>query len=153
MAGLTIPRIAAISAALSTPRMSRYVTTCGNDHARALDLYEWNAEVSAAFMVPMHICEVVLRNAIVGAIEEVYGSNWYARGTAFERSLPKPIVGYSPFRDLDISRQGRTSAGKVIPELKFMFLGFHGNTSPRQTPMDPAHREVLSSAPSDGRPA
>jgi hypothetical protein len=121
MAGLTIPRIAAISAALSTPRMSRYVTTCGNDHARALDLYEWNAEVAAAFMVPMHICEVVLRNAIVGAIEEVYGSNWCARGTAFERSLPKPVVGYSPFRDLDISRQGQTSAGKVIPELKFMF--------------------------------
>jgi hypothetical protein len=63
MAGLTNPRIAAISAALSTPRMSRYVATCGNDHARALDLYEWNAEVSAAFMVPMHICEIVLRNA------------------------------------------------------------------------------------------
>jgi hypothetical protein len=120
MAGLTL-RIAAVSAALSAPRISRYLAACGNDLVRALELYKWNAQVSAAFMVPMHICEVVLRNAIAGAIEEVYGPAWYAPRTAFERSLPKPATGYSPFRDLEISRQGQTSAGKVIPELKFMF--------------------------------
>jgi hypothetical protein len=73
------------------------------------------------FMVPMHICEVVLRNAIVGAIQEVYGPTWYAPGTAFERSLPRQKLGYSPFRDLGISRKDQPSAGKVIPELKFMF--------------------------------
>jgi len=79
---------------------------CMNDHSRALELYRWNAELSAAFMVPMHICEVVLRNAIAGAIEEVYGPRWYDPGTAFERSLPKPNSGYSPYRDLGISRRG-----------------------------------------------
>lgn len=121
MAGLTNAQIAAITAALSAPRMSRFVAACANDAARAVELYRWNAEISAAFMVPMHICEVVLRNAIAGAIQEVYGPDWYVPGTAFERSLPKPKAGYSPSRDLSISRKGQPSAGKVIPELKFMF--------------------------------
>lgn len=121
MAGLTAARIAAITSALSAPRMSRFVMACGNDRSRALELYRWNAQVSAAFMVPLHICEVVLRNAIVGPIEEVYGPRWYAPGGAFERSLPRPTLGYSPYRDLHISRQGQPTAGKVIPELKFMF--------------------------------
>ena len=121
MAGLTNAQIAAITAALSAPRMSRFVAACANDASRAVELYRWNAEVSAAFMVPMHICEVVLRNAIAGTIQEVYGPNWYLPGTAFERSLPKPKTGYSPSRDLSISRKGQPTAGKVIPELKFMF--------------------------------
>ncbi len=121
MAGLITAQMTAVATALSTPRLSRFMSACANDRARALELYRWNAQISAAFMVPMHICEVVLRNAIVGAIEEVYGPNWYAPGTAFERSLPKARWGYSPVRDLDISRKGQPSAGKVIPELKFMF--------------------------------
>ena len=121
MAGLTATGMAAITFALSAPRMSRYMSACANDQPRALELFRWNAEISAAFMVPLHICEVVLRNAIVAGIEELYGQTWYAPGTAFERSLPKPAQGYSPFRDLDISRKGQPTAGKVIPELKFMF--------------------------------
>jgi len=121
MAGLILARIAAITSTLSAPRMSRFIAACANDRSRALELYRWNAQVSAALMVPLHICEVVLRNAIVGAVEEVYGPQWYVSGGAFERSLPKPRSGYSPYRDLCISRHGQPSAGKVIPELKFMF--------------------------------
>ena len=121
MAGLSNAQRDAIMSALSATRMSRFLTAAGNDRDRALELYRWNAQVSSAFFVPMHICEVVLRNAIVGAIQEIYGPNWFDAGTAFERSLPNPRAGYSPRQDLTISRRGQASAGKVIPELKFMF--------------------------------
>jgi hypothetical protein len=97
------------------------MAACANDPARAIELYRWNAQISAAFLVPLHICEIALRNAIVGAIEDLYGPNWFHAGTAFERSLPKRASGYNPFQDLAFSRQGQSSAGKIIPELKFMF--------------------------------
>jgi hypothetical protein len=121
MAGLSQAQVHAVFAALSQPRISRYLVACASDQARALALYRWNAQASAAFMVPMHICEITLRNAIVGAIQDVYGVQWYVPGSAFERSLPKPNAGYSPARDLHRSRKNQPSAGKVIPELKFMF--------------------------------
>jgi len=35
--------------------------------SRALALYAWNAEVSAALLAPLHICEVVMRNAAAEA--------------------------------------------------------------------------------------
>lgn len=45
-------------------------------HAGALALYAWNAQVSAALMAPLHLCEVVVRNAAADAIAAVYGVNW-----------------------------------------------------------------------------
>ena len=113
--------IVAISLALSEPRLGRYVVASHRNRRRALALYRWNAEASAALFVPMSLCEVVLRNAIVEAIEHVYGPNWSARGSAFERSLPRPKVGYSPFADLESVRARYAHVGKLIPELKFMF--------------------------------
>lgn len=58
---------------ISGPRFATYLRACGNDTASALRLYVWNAEVSAAFIVPLHICEVAVRNGVVEAIERVHG--------------------------------------------------------------------------------
>jgi hypothetical protein len=121
MSGLSQAQMDAILLALSKPRVERFFLECGKDLARALALYRWNAEIAAAFLVPMHICEVALRNAIVHAIETVYGPNWWNSGSGFEKSLPRIKSGYSPFSDLGKSRRSQSSVGKVIPELKFMF--------------------------------
>lgn len=43
---------------------------------QALDLYAWNAQIAAVLIHPLHICEVVVRNGIAGAIEAVYGAQW-----------------------------------------------------------------------------
>lgn len=51
--------------------MSTYekaVKSSGLDDPAALALYVWNAEVSGAFMAPLHICEVVIRNAVSDAL-------------------------------------------------------------------------------------
>lgn len=86
---------------------------------KALALYAWNAQISAAFMHPLHICEVVVRNGVANTIEAVYGPQW-PWSPGFLQSLPDSS-GYNLRRDLQAARDGQLSAGKVIPELKFAF--------------------------------
>ena len=59
-----------IKDALTAARMSTYeaATAATPQLAGALALYAWNAQVSAALMAPLHICEVVIRNAVADAL-------------------------------------------------------------------------------------
>lgn len=73
-----------------------------------------------AFLVPLHLCEVAIRNAVADAIAAQYGPRWpWARG--FQASLLVPPTGYNPRADLAGARRNTSSTGKVIPELKFVF--------------------------------
>lgn len=119
----TKEQIYAIRAALSPARMSTYeraVNFQGDADSSALDLYVWNAQISGAFMAPLHICEVVIRNAISDALEAKYGPHW-PWSPGFEQSLPSPQTGYNPRLDLFNARRGTHTIGKIIPELKFAF--------------------------------
>tara|TARA_A200000159_G_C7324973_1_gene340521 strand:+ start:773 stop:1429 length:657 start_codon:yes stop_codon:yes gene_type:complete len=113
-----------IKKSLSVSRLSTYENVSFNgtplNTEQALKLYSWNAQISAAFLSPLHLCEVVIRNAISDAIESQYGDKW-PWSQAFERSLPNPQKGYSPRRDLTDAKRGQLTTGKVIPELKFVF--------------------------------
>lgn len=123
-------KIIAIRKSLSAARMGTYECVADNAGNKispkiALDLYAWNAQVSAALLAPLHICEVVVRNAISEAIEAQYGSNWY-QSPGFEQSLPWSKIGYNQKKDLQDARKklqakGMLTAGKLIPELKFVF--------------------------------
>ena len=53
---------------LSSPRFSVYLAATGADRDRALALYEWNAQLSAALMHDLAHVEVGLRNAYDGAL-------------------------------------------------------------------------------------
>jgi hypothetical protein len=120
----TLDTVAAIKHALSAGRIGTYEVAAGTAHPddpSAVALYTWNAQISAYLLVPLHICEVVVRNAAADAIEAIHGPNWpWNRG--FLASLPPRYPGiYSPLEDLQkVNRQQHTS-GKVIPELKFAF--------------------------------
>ncbi|GAA1870085.1 Abi family protein [Paeniglutamicibacter psychrophenolicus] len=48
---------------LSVDRFSTYLESAGGSRTRALDLYEWNAKLSAAFLHDLSHLEVGLRNA------------------------------------------------------------------------------------------
>lgn len=114
-----------IKSALSAARMGTYEVAATVVPklpvlAEALALYAWNAQVSAALMVPLHVCEVVIRNAVSDALERVYGPAW-PWSPGFERSLPAPSHGYSVKNDLLNVRNRFPTTGKVIPELKFIF--------------------------------
>ncbi len=122
MPSTTIPTLQAVKNALSAARIGTYETatgTTGND-PKALELYAWNAQVSGALLVPLHICEVVVRNSVSEALETLYGQRW-PWSPVFEHSLPNPSVGYSPRKDLQNARRNNQTTGKLIPELKFVF--------------------------------
>ena len=115
--------IQAVRGSLSSARLGTYEAAAGvtsDDDLAALALYAWNTDVSGALLGPLHLCEVVIRNAVADALNVVYGSKWPWSPT-FERSLPDPTLGYSPRRDLQSARRGVATVGKVIPELKFVF--------------------------------
>lgn len=107
---------------LSAPRIGTYeAATLGVPQLQcALALYAWNAQVSAAMLAPLHICEVAIRNAVSDVLTVAHGPQW-PWDAGFLRSLPDPQNGYSPRRDLLSARAGKATTGKVIPELKFAF--------------------------------
>lgn len=107
---------------VSAPRFATYLREVGNDRQRALQLYEWNLIVSAAFIVPLQVCEVAARNGIAEGIERVHGPNW-PWNNGFIRSLPRPRrpTHYDPSRDLDVVAGRMPTTGKVIADLKFAF--------------------------------
>lgn len=112
--------IADLPNVLSAPRFATYLQAKNNVPHEALALYQWNLEISAAFIVPLQICEVSIRNSIADAIEFVHGANW-PRSNGFIRRLPNPQGRYSPKNELmNISRLQPTT-GKVVAELKFVF--------------------------------
>lgn len=115
----------------SAPRFATYLAEKGGDRVAALELYQWNLELSCCFLAPLQVCEVSIRNAIAEAIELTYGANWpYDR--SFEISLPNPPRTYSPRGNL-LQHRNEPTAGKIIAELKFvfwerMFTARHDNT-------------------------
>lgn len=116
-----IPPEQSIRNALSTARVGTYVaaTAAVPSLPGALALYAWNAQVSAAMLSPLHMCEVVVRNVVSDALTAVYGANW-PWNTAFEGSLPTKGK-FNMRAHLVSKRKGKTTTGKVIPELAFVF--------------------------------
>lgn len=111
--------LAGVLTSLSAPRLQAYVDAAAGDHARALALYAWNAQISAALMLPAHFAEVATRNAAADALDAVYGPRW-PWASNFELSLPA-TGPYSPRRDLIATRTRQRTTGHVIAELKFVF--------------------------------
>ena len=107
---------------ISAPRFARYLRARRNDPQAALELYRWNMEVSAAFMVPLHLCEVAMRNGVIEAILQVHGPNW-PRKKGFIQSLPRPSDPrqYDPARNLAQVAARHMTNGKVVADLNFAF--------------------------------
>lgn len=122
--GFTIAQRIAIPRSLSTARFQTYLTLAGNDVHKGLQLYEWNLRLSAAFMIPIAIAEVALRNAVDTALTDLYGSDW-PWDPGFIRELPNPSgTQFNPRREL-ISTAARhclpKRTGKVVADLKFVW--------------------------------
>ena len=115
--------IQAVRNTLSLLRIETYeksVVVIGDKGPAAVALYDWNAQISGAFMAPLHICEVVIRNAVSDTLTAVYSDRW-PWSSVFETSLPATTRGYNPRADLINIRNRQSTTGKVIPELKFVF--------------------------------
>jgi hypothetical protein len=112
-----------IKAALSAARLGTFEAAISPSESTlkdALALYAWNAQVSAAMLAPLHMCEVVIRNAVSDALIAVYGAQWPWE-PAFRRSLPNPPRRFSALRELNRACTDQTRTSKVVAELKMIF--------------------------------
>ncbi|MFT4260085.1 hypothetical protein [Microbacterium sp.] len=104
---------------LSPPRLGVYLNATGGDHTAALDLYEWNARLGAAFGHDLAHLEVALRNAYDRALTEHLGlsTHWTAAGTqVFAPVLRVRKRGPHGKVTVDINAKSRASLERAIRE-------------------------------------
>jgi hypothetical protein len=117
----------AIPVTLSTPRFNTFLKERNNNTLKALQLYHWNAQISSAFLYPLHVFEICIRNAVANAAEAFYQTDEWPWSAAFEMSLPTThtMRHFSARRELVSTRDWQPrpiqTTGKVIAELKFAF--------------------------------
>lgn len=70
-------RLTAFRAAISDPRFDTYLQRAGHDQTYAFALYLYNARLAKAFLFPLHMAEVVLRNAIDEVLCNLFGLSWH----------------------------------------------------------------------------
>ena len=66
---------------LSAKRFDTYLIAAGFNHDRALKLYIWNAELGAAFHLPIQSVEVALRNCVASSLSRQFGHHWWQNQT------------------------------------------------------------------------
>lgn len=121
------PALALLYAArisLSPARMATYeaaASRAGMPAEMAMALYDWNARVSSALLTPLHLCEVVVRNAVSEVLTLQYGISW-PTSPGFLRSLPSAKgPGYDAKADLIRTGARHPLTGGVVAELKNVF--------------------------------
>jgi hypothetical protein len=108
---------------ITAPRFAPYIAEADGDHGKAVELYVWNARISAAMFETLHHVEVILRNAIdsqfapidAGAApRETWLEDPAILNDASQRRVHETIAR--------ISREGKApTRGRVVAGLSFGF--------------------------------
>jgi hypothetical protein len=130
---------------LSAPRHAVYLAAAGGDTARALALYEWNAQLSAALHRDLAHLEIGLRNAYNEALATRWPGppHWTSAGHVVFAPLYRRRGG----RRVDVNHQPRAllqqalrAAGgsgapseKVVAELPFGFWRYLSSAAHEKT--------------------
>ena len=111
---------------ISLPRFKSYLKFGGGDRFKAMQLYCWNADISAAFLVMLNYCETAIRNGTVEALKGVYGIDWHTN-PGFIMTLRNPETKqksankFSPKNHLMKRTTAGQSADEIVPELSLAF--------------------------------
>jgi len=112
---VNVPAPKPLDALLTQARLTTYLAATGGDLTSALEMYDWNADISGAFITSVHYLEIGLRNSLDIAAMEHLGGGWLESNRLKPRSAAK----------VRSARQqaGGTQAshGKVVAELTFGF--------------------------------
>ncbi|WP_436890850.1 hypothetical protein [Nocardiopsis dassonvillei] len=104
-----------MASAYSSPRLAPYLRHSRDDPARAVNLYNWNVMVSAAFLGPLHTFELSLRNSIHNRLSAHFRQeDWWNRA-------PLDNEGQRLVRQAQSRFRGSTAPDAVVAELS---LGF-----------------------------
>ncbi|ORW48939.1 hypothetical protein AWB89_05225 [Mycobacterium paraense] len=126
----------------ASARLVHYLGECSGDHQRAMELYEWNTAVSAAFWESLGYLEVALRNALDRQMQALHLSKGRPSHWIFDdaRELGRDAQGAGkhnyPYQHVAtaISRvrqnKKRVTPGQIISEISFGF--WHQLVSKRQ---------------------
>lgn len=103
--------LTSIKRTVTEERLRRYLRATGRDMAKALQLYEYNVQLSEVLYGLLHGLEVAVRNAEHFALTASYGTPaWYD-------AAPLPITGES-----SSPRQKPRRAQRVIPAKSLLNL-------------------------------
>lgn len=112
-------RLKAIRASISEPRFATYMKRSGNHAEYACALYLYNARLAKAFLFPLNILEVTLRNAIDEMLVQRFGPEWHADQT-FRNTILTP--NSCAALDKAMSRAGANAPrNQVVATLTFDF--------------------------------
>ncbi|MER8395176.1 Abi family protein [Mesorhizobium sp. M1340] len=109
----------AIRASISEPRFATYLSKGGNHEEYALALYLFNARVAKAFLYPINVAEVTLRNAVDEILVSKFQQNWH-QDAAFRDHTLTPEGLWT--LDKAIQRAGQNaSRDQIVATLTFDF--------------------------------
>ncbi|KIQ62344.1 hypothetical protein TR51_25015 [Kitasatospora griseola] len=105
--------------ALSEQRLAPYRAAAERDKVSARLLYWWNAEVSGAFLGPLHCLELTLRNALHSRLADAFGRpDWWAAAALDDHG--RKLVEEAR-RKRERRRDRVLTADGVMAELSFGF--------------------------------
>ena len=102
---------------LSSPRFDKYLEFADGDLDVALRLYKKNLDISFAFQIPLHFCEIAIRNAIAETLAKEINDDW-PWNDGFRASLKSDHR--ETLRRAAKNAKGKPT-GKVVANMRFLF--------------------------------
>lgn len=102
---------------LSEARLKPYLISAGHDSDYAFALYLYNARMAKAFLFPLHVLEVTLRNRINDIFSATFCDEW-CHDPTFQRVLSEESIAAL---EKGISRAKTRSTADIVATLTFDF--------------------------------
>jgi hypothetical protein len=106
----------------STYRLASYVEAADGSQELAVRLYEWNVELSAAYMEVMHHVEVLFRNRVHDVMTDSYPDNpdpWFKQQGIFVGDKGPRLIAEAEDR---ITKDGNEpTIGRIVASVSFGF--------------------------------
>lgn len=106
---------------LSQARMGTYMLEAGHDEARALQLYQWNAQLGEAFHLPIQAVEIALRNRINAVLVSKFGADWWSRTAFLSLADGRQIAAIDEAKARFGKRGQAVVTGQIVAGLSFGF--------------------------------
>lgn len=104
---------------LSPPRLDKYLEFADRDLEEALRLYKENLEISIAFQIPLHFCEIAIRNAVAETLRKAHGRHW-----PWEPGVTRSLNDWSldTLKNAIGTKAKGRGIGSIVANLNFGFL-------------------------------
>ncbi len=119
--------IGKIKESLSSERFKKYMNMADGDSEYAASLYLYNARLSKAFLFPIHICEVSVRNRIDKLFCQL-GENHWPRNASFRRKFSKESLDSLDKCIERIDRNNKSQSQKTDDVVAGLSFDFWSNT-------------------------